>query len=64
MPNPLGIRIALLRRIAIHAALYGGRSQPKRDDKRRRDGESGPPVPADPGPRPVPLEGGAEAPLD
>jgi hypothetical protein len=32
--------------------------------KRGRKDEGGEPIPADPGPRPLPLEGGAEAPLD
>jgi len=59
------VRTDLLRKIAAHLAAGGGRLQARRSGKgRRKDGDSGAPVPADPGPRPLPLEGGAEAPLD
>jgi hypothetical protein len=66
MANWPSERTNLLPRIRVHITV-GGRKlpQPKRSGKRpRKDGESGAPVPADPGPKPVPLEGGAEAPLD
>jgi hypothetical protein len=58
-------RIDLPGKIAVYVSVTRGGLQPKRSGKRpRKDGESGAPVPADPGPKPVPLEGGAEAPLD
>ena len=65
MTDRLVIRIAVLEKIAAQmAAARNGVRGNLRGKRPRKDGESGAPVPADPGPRPLPLEGGAEAPLD
>jgi hypothetical protein len=58
-------RAKRLRIVAAHlAAARNGLRSSLRGKRPRKAGESGAPVPADPGPRPLPLEGGAEAPLD